>query len=113
MKKLIPFLLALALCGSFYSVKAQTLIQVKYATDADVILYVTDSLSADVIAYQLTSADSATGNTGLWYFTAFANEAGKRIFYASTSSAAQLNVFFTSNPQAAGWINTSKSSLMN
>jgi len=113
MKKIYSFFLALVFCGLSLIGKSQTVIEVKYATDADVLLFATDSLSADVIVYQYSSADSATGNTGRWYFTAFANEASKRVFYVGTSSAAQLNIFFTSNPQAAGWINTSKSSLMN
>lgn len=113
MKKILFVILIALASACTFSAKAQTVFQVKYVTDADVTFFQTDSLHADLIAYQLTGRDSATGNTGLMYFTPFANEATKRVFYVAAPGDSIVSIYFSSSPAGTGWLNGSKSFLLN
>jgi hypothetical protein len=113
MKNLFVTLFAMMLSGTACICKAQTVIQVKYSSDSTLTVAITDSLSADLIVYKTSSPDSAGSNNGVWFFCSFGTDAQKRILVVDPTASPQLNIFYTTNISAAGWINLAKQYLMN
>lgn len=113
MKKIITGV-AITFVISITVTKAQTVCAVKNTADADVVVYVVqDSSTADLIVYKDTSSSGVGANNGVLYFTAFADQAQKKICFVSNPANAQLNIYFTTNSSGAAWLNSSKESLMN
>ena len=114
MKKLLrPLILSLLIGCSFYG-RAQSVFPVKFQSEATVKLAeVGTSSIADLIVYKVSSDTAVGNNNGLWYFPAFPDSTSKKIFFVSDTPSADLKVYFTSSPSEAGWINTSRMSLLN
>ena len=114
MKITFTFLLGLSFTFLSINTDAQSVYRVKFESEANVkVLLVPDSLSADLVVYQVSSAGLAGTNNGVWYIAGFPDAVTKNIFFVSNVSDADIKVFYTSNQSAAGWINTSKQSLLN
>ena len=114
MKTTKTFFVLVFLFGTTYFAHTQTVCEVKYVTGADIKVYVTsDPTAADLVVFQTSSADSVTGNNGVWYFSPFINGAQKKIFFVDMATDADLSISFTTSQGSAGWINSAKSSVMN
>ena len=95
------------------NIKAQSVIEVKYQTDANLsVAQVQDSASADLVVYKVASADLAGSNNGTWYFAGFPDGTMKKIFFTQDPSVADFKVYYTNNQSGAGWLNLAKKSLM-
>ena len=114
MKIILQATLFLALMSCSFYGKAQSVYQTKFPSEASVRLIEVGTLSmADLVVYKVDSASAAGNNNGMWYFPAFPDSTSKRIFFVTDTPSADLKVYFTSSPGEAGWVNTSRMSLLN
>lgn len=114
MKKFFPYILTVVISGCTL-LKAQTICSVKFPAEADVKVYVAHGSGAnpDLVVYKVGTADSAGTNNGLWYFTTLSSAAQKKIYFDMDSTDADMKIQFTNTIGNAGWLNSSKTPLMN
>jgi hypothetical protein len=56
--------------------------------------------------------NQAGNNDGKWFFTQYSNQAKKTVYFVDYENQADLKIFFVKYENQAGWINSSKKSLM-
>ena len=95
------------------SSQAQRVFPVKYPSDADIKLFeVQNDDSADLVVFVTQDTTGTSGNTGIWIESQIPDNA-KKIFFVSNSNDADIKIYVTDNMSNAGWLNTTKISLMN
>lgn len=109
MKSILLFFLVF-IC---FSVKAQKVYSVDYASQADVKVYVVKYESqADLLVFKEKYQSQARGNEGKWFFTDYASQADKKIYFVDYESQADLKIFFVNYESRAGWNKSSKKAMM-
>ena len=74
---------------------AQKVFSVDYANQADVKVFVVKYQNqADLKVYKVKYDNQATGNDGRWFFTRYANQASKKIFFCGIRKPGQSENLF-------------------
>ncbi len=106
------FTLSLFLVSSFCF--SQKVFPVKYVNQADIKVFeVKYENQADLKVFKVNYQNEAGKNDGNWFFVEYQNQADKKIFFVEYENQADLKVFFVRYKNQAGWINKSKSHLLN
>ena len=114
MKHIVTLIIMVCLIGLNYSLTAQTVYSVSSDTGANVKVYaITDSTMADLWVFQASSDAGVGANNGIWFFTADAASASKKLFFTNNLNDAEVWIYYTSIQSNAGWKNVTKTVLMN
>lgn len=93
----------------FLPLKAQTVIPVKFESQADVKVYEEAfENQGDLNVFQVDSQNQSVNCSGLWFYTKFGNQAQWKIFFTNFENQADLKIFYVKFRNQAGWRNEEK-----
>jgi hypothetical protein len=110
MKSIAPiFFMFMALA---LNMEGQTVIKVKYKSQADLKAYVVEYESQCDLKVYFVEYESQADEDGLWYFVKYESQAHKKLYFVEYESQADLKIFIVKYESQAGWKNPEKQHLL-